>query len=303
MMQVRQILGTDGASGAVEPLLRWAGSKKKLLPLLLSAVPEGANRYIEPFAGSAVLFLRLRVEDAILGDLNQSLIETYRIVQRYPRAVWERASQFGSSPEDYYKFRAVPRERLNAFDRAAQFVYLKQVIVDLCEKLNVTVSAAVLGNKGPAIVRWEEPLQPVVVNVRVGFVMPILWSATGRAFAAFVPFERVKDLIEAELRDASTAQRSVLPNLEAVQTMLAQIRKFGCASVTDTLLRGASGMAAPVFNHRGHVEAVIALLGVSGVFDVSPEGLNGRALLDATTTASRLMGYQYDMKLERQQLL
>ncbi len=169
----------------------------------------------------------------------------------------------------------------------------EQVIADLSEKLNVTVGAAVLGNKGPVIVRWEEPLQPVVVNVRVGFVMPILWSATGRAFAAYVPFEQVKEHIELELHDASKEQRRSLPNLDAVQKMLTNIRHVGYASVTDTLLRGASGMAAPVFSHKGHVEAVIALLGVSGIFDVSPEGPNGRALLEATKTASRLMGYQH----------
>jgi DNA-binding IclR family transcriptional regulator len=168
----------------------------------------------------------------------------------------------------------------------------EQLIAGLSEALEVTVGVAVLGNRGPVIVLWEEPLQPIVVNVRVGFVMPMLWSATGRAFAAFVPFDQVKELIELELRDASSEQKRVLPNLDEVQKMLAQIRSTGYASVTDTLLRGASGMAAPVFNHKGHVEAVVALLGVSGILDVSPEGPNGRALLEATTAASRLMGYQ-----------
>ena len=116
----------SGSASTVEPLLRWAGSKKKLLPVLLAAAPWGAERYIEPFAGSAVLFLRLGARNAILGDLNQSLIETYRIVQRYPQAVWERASMLGNAPEDYYAIRAIPRDRLNVFERAAQFIYLNR---------------------------------------------------------------------------------------------------------------------------------------------------------------------------------
>lgn len=110
----------------VEPLLRWAGSKKKLLPVLLSAVPGSMDRYIEPFAGSAVLFLRLDAGSAILGDLNESLIETYRTLQRYPQAVWERASSLSDSPDDYYLVRALPREHLTALERAAQFVYLNR---------------------------------------------------------------------------------------------------------------------------------------------------------------------------------
>lgn len=167
MMQVRQTLGTDGASGAAEPLLRWAGSKKKLLPLLLAAVPEDANRYIEPFAGSAVLFLRLRVEDAILGDLNRSLIDTYRIVQRYPRAVWERASQFGSSPEDYYKVRAVPRERLNAFDRAAQFVYLNRYCFNGVYRTNRAGQFNVARGKGHLFMPSLEAFQAFAELLRV----------------------------------------------------------------------------------------------------------------------------------------
>jgi len=45
---------------------------------------------------------------------------------------------------------------------------------------------AVLGSHGPTVVRWVEPIQTVTVNVKVGSVMPVLWSAKGRAFGAFV---------------------------------------------------------------------------------------------------------------------
>jgi DNA adenine methylase len=124
--QAESTVQRSSAASAVAPLLRWAGSKKKLLPVLLAAAPAYTKRYIEPFAGSAVLFLRLGASNAILGDLNESLIETYRIVQRYPRAVWERASKLGDNSDDYYSIRAIPRESLNAFERSAQFVYLNR---------------------------------------------------------------------------------------------------------------------------------------------------------------------------------
>jgi DNA adenine methylase len=125
-MQAKAVVSSLGSPNSVEPLLRWAGSKKKLLPVLLAAAPDDAQRYIEPFAGSAVLFLRLAADNAVLGDLNGALIDTYRIVQRYPRAVWERASMLGDAPDDYYAIRAIPRDRLNAYERAAQFVYLNR---------------------------------------------------------------------------------------------------------------------------------------------------------------------------------
>jgi DNA-binding IclR family transcriptional regulator len=52
----------------------------------------------------------------------------------------------------------------------------------LRESLQVTSFVAVMGNMGPTIVRFEEPSLPITVNVRVGSVMSMLWSATGRAF-------------------------------------------------------------------------------------------------------------------------
>ena len=59
-------------------------------------------------------------------------------------------------------------------------------LLHLREALQVTSFVAVMGNLGPTIVRFEEPGLPVTVNVRVGSVMSLLWSATGRAFFAFM---------------------------------------------------------------------------------------------------------------------
>lgn len=147
-MQAKPIVQSSSAAGTVEPLLRWAGSKKKLLPILLAATPADAQRYIEPFAGSAVLFLRLSTGKAILGDLNKSLIETYRIVQHYPRAVWVRASKLSDTPDDYYAIRSIPRERLNAFERAAQFVYLNRYCFNGVYRTNRTGQFNVARGKG-----------------------------------------------------------------------------------------------------------------------------------------------------------
>lgn len=109
-----------------DPLLRWAGSKKKLLPLLVSATPERRNRYIEPFVGSAVLFMKLMDTRAILGDLNRDLIDTYDVVRMHPRAVWNRASKMNTDPEFYYELRSVGASLSNELDRAARFIYLNR---------------------------------------------------------------------------------------------------------------------------------------------------------------------------------
>lgn len=108
------------------PLLRWAGSKKKLLPLLQQAAPKKIRRYIEPFAGSAVLFLRLQPSKAILSDINTELIHTYEEVRTDPDAVWKRASSWSTEESFYYELRAVDVNMLSSTDRAARFVYLNR---------------------------------------------------------------------------------------------------------------------------------------------------------------------------------
>ncbi|RYD63326.1 MAG: hypothetical protein EOP84_33750 [Verrucomicrobiaceae bacterium] len=86
---------------ALRPILRWAGSKKKLLPQLENLTPKTFTRYIEPFAGSASLFFRLNPEQAILSGLNGELINCYRQIVRSPVKL---ANQLAALPRnrEYY---------------------------------------------------------------------------------------------------------------------------------------------------------------------------------------------------------
>ena len=59
------------------------------------------------------------------------------------------------------------------------------------EQIGHTLALAVWGNHGPTIVHWEESPQAVTANLRLGDVMPLLSSATGRCFAAYMPPEAV----------------------------------------------------------------------------------------------------------------
>lgn len=108
------------------PILRWAGSKRKLLPLLTAASPKKFDRYAEPFVGSGVLFLELNAPTALLGDLNEDLIETYLTIREHPRAVWNRLSKMSQEPAFYYELRAIDPVLLKPIDRAVRFVYLNR---------------------------------------------------------------------------------------------------------------------------------------------------------------------------------
>lgn len=113
-------------SGEVVPILRWAGSKRKTLGSLTSFWNDGFDRYIEPFVGSACLFLRLKPSSAILADLNSALIDTYEAIRDNPVAVAEAVYAFPRDAATYYSIRRSYNASKPTIERAAQFVYLNR---------------------------------------------------------------------------------------------------------------------------------------------------------------------------------
>ena len=62
-------------SSGVRPILRWAGSKRRIVSKLADYWDaSGSTRYVELFAGSAALFCSIEAKRAVLGDMNGELI-------------------------------------------------------------------------------------------------------------------------------------------------------------------------------------------------------------------------------------
>jgi DNA adenine methylase len=108
------------------PLLRWAGSKRKLISHLLKCAPDHFNRYIEPFAGSACLFFALNPKSALLGDINSELLQTYDVIRRHPVLVRRQALSFRADSKTYYRLRMLDPQSMGEISRAAVFVYLNR---------------------------------------------------------------------------------------------------------------------------------------------------------------------------------
>ena len=81
------------ATSAVRPLLKWAGGKRQLLPVLRRYYPVAFDRYVEPFLGSGAVFFdlfgagRLDGRRVGLADVNPDVIGCYRAVRDDPEAV------------------------------------------------------------------------------------------------------------------------------------------------------------------------------------------------------------------------
>jgi DNA adenine methylase len=107
--------------------LRWAGSKKQLLPILERYWTGGFSRYIEPFAGSSCLFFHLEPTSAILGDINGELIGALRAVRLDAPRVIECLRRLPRNEGCYYRIRRVNPAQLCPFEAAARFLYLNSL--------------------------------------------------------------------------------------------------------------------------------------------------------------------------------
>lgn len=108
------------------PPFRWAGSKRRLLPVLAQRVPRVYGRYIEPFAGSAALFFYVAPKEAVLSDINVDLMLAYQKLRESPLELRENASRLGDPKQVYYSVRATDATLLDENQRAARFVFLNR---------------------------------------------------------------------------------------------------------------------------------------------------------------------------------
>lgn len=167
-----------------------------------------------------------------------------------------------------------------------------------------TVAIAVWGNQGPTLVHWAEAPQSVPVTLRLGDVMPLLSSATGRCFAAFMAGEgrdaqRIAPMIRSELarlkkRPATDPSTRDLPRTpQAVQALLDDARQHGMARAANRLLPGVGGFCAPVFDAQGRLTLGLVLLGSVSTLDTDWQSPAARALLAAARQLSADLGHRH----------
>lgn len=109
--------------------LKWAGGKFKLIEALSAHLPQG-NRLVEPFVGAGSVFLNTNYKHYLLCDINQDLINLYKIVQQEPdRYIAAAKALFVpemNEKEAYYKIRTAFNSTKDPFKRSVYFLYMNR---------------------------------------------------------------------------------------------------------------------------------------------------------------------------------
>ncbi|MEL7282185.1 MAG: IclR family transcriptional regulator [Pseudomonadota bacterium] len=137
----------------------------------------------------------------------------------------------------------------------------------LARHVGMTALLAIWGNQGPTVVRWERGPSPTVTSFGLGTALPLLTSATGRAYLAYAPEAAVSELKAQELkrlRQNPALAPDIAPDIAgqgAVEKMRMQVRAAGVSTVDGAFIPGLVAAAAPILDWQGEAQAVVTLVG------------------------------------------
>jgi len=113
----------------IQPFLKWAGNKKSIIHRIKPLLPEG-NRLIEPFCGSAAVFVNTDYEHYLICDTNADLINLYLHLQKDSESFISYCNKYfidGTNiAKRYYELREQFNRTKSKKLRAALFLYLNK---------------------------------------------------------------------------------------------------------------------------------------------------------------------------------
>ena len=119
----------DHKNKNIRPFLKWAGNKYRIIDRIHKVLPKG-KRLVEPFAGSAAVFLNTNYEHYIINDNNPDLIHLYNILKKEGSRFIKKCRYYFTprfnNEEQYYKLRQKFNDSSDPYKRAILFVYLNR---------------------------------------------------------------------------------------------------------------------------------------------------------------------------------
>jgi len=195
--------------------------------------------------------------------------------------------QNGDNGKYYLGWQLIPLGTL-----ALQHFELRRLASDLLHALleehQETVDMAIYQAGVMYYIEVLETPQAVKIAARPGRGLPVHCTATGKAFLAFAESEKVNKILSRKLQ-RYTPQTITDPEL--IRKEFEEIRSKGYATSREEFEVGITAVAAPVFNRKGKVEAVIAIPGPSYRIPDERMTILGEAVCAAARTlTARLRG-------------
>jgi DNA-binding IclR family transcriptional regulator len=177
---------------------------------------------------------------------------------------------------------------LLALNRMDVVALSKEPMQQLVARTGEAAFLSVWGNHGACIVSKVDGPRFIPMVLRVGYTLPLVDTATGRVFLAFMPQEATAAVLERERREKASRLRAT--SLAEIRSIVTNVRAKGLARNDSVVNEGFVAISAPIFDHSGLICAAMTLIGPSGLMNADRDGENERAMKETTNQVSRLLG-------------
>lgn len=135
---------------------------------------------------------------------------------------------------------------------------------ELGRRLGLNVFLAVWSRHGPTVVRYLEHGAVLNIGFRLGNIMSLTRTATGRLFSAFQPQGLCEEVIASQ---AFTRDRLEDFRSERFQQELAQIREQRLSMALGYPTPSVTAVSAPIFDAEGRLLLALSLFSSAASFD------------------------------------
>ena len=182
---------------------------------------------------------------------------------------------------------------LSAIRQLDVIALARDEVAGLREATRCASYLSIWGNRGPTIALKMDGDRQGSMAIRVGYVLPLLHSATGRVFLTYLPASETDPvrLMEAPVA-AGLAPAGARRKPRNPAAIVAEVRRQGYASSADQMLSaGFAALSAPIFDYSGRMAAALTVLGPIGAMTAAHRPLFTEMLLAAARRVSDKLGY------------
>ena len=121
-----------------KPFLKWVGGKRQLISEILQRSPNSFNNYFEPFLGGGAVFFSISHSRAIIGDINEELINSYKTIKSDVRELIKLLKRYKilHNKDFFYKIRNVNPKNISRVERVARLIYLNKTCFNGLYRVN-----------------------------------------------------------------------------------------------------------------------------------------------------------------------
>ncbi|WP_375184255.1 DNA adenine methylase [Aquabacterium sp.] len=131
--------GSDVTPTELVPFLKWAGGKRWFVCKHADLLPSEYCTYVEPFLGAGSVYFHLKPRQALLGDVNADLVDTYRAIkddwQALESSLRYRQRRHREDPDVYYYWLRA-RAPSDLVQRASRLIYLNRTCFNGIYRVN-----------------------------------------------------------------------------------------------------------------------------------------------------------------------